>query len=72
MKNKLLTFTLIAIIILQGLMLRNCYLVIGEFNANLVDYVDKSVERSEELGRISEQLEIILGDEIERRIDGES
>jgi len=64
--NKLLTFTLIAIILLQGLMLRNCYFVINDYNANISEYFDTAKERSEELKVINEKLEIILGDEIER------
>ena len=67
MKNKILTFTLIALIILQGLMLRNCYLVIEQYNTNICEYVDMSVKRSEELKVINEKLTVILDNEIERR-----
>ena len=67
MIKKLLTAVLISIIILQGLMLRNCYLVINEYNARIGEYVEHSIDRSEELEVINEQLITILDDEIERR-----
>jgi hypothetical protein len=43
--------------------------VINEYNARIGEYVEHSIDRSEELEAINEKLEMVLNDEIERRTE---